>query len=63
MVTLEGWTQIMYWMMYGVHVATCIFGLVLTFIGNNVVVNLTLAIIKAKYTDQEKKNRAILAKQ
>ena len=53
----------MYWMMYGVHVATCVFGLVLTFLGNNVVVNLTLAIIKAKYTDQEKKNRAILEKQ
>jgi hypothetical protein len=43
--------------------ATCVFGLVLTFLGNNVVVNLTLAIIKAKYTDQEKKNRAILEKQ
>jgi hypothetical protein len=50
-VTLEGWTAIMYWIANSVHVAAILFSLVLTFIGNNILVNLTLAVIKAKFTD------------
>lgn len=59
-VTLEGWSIIMYWLANSVSVGTVVFSLVLTFIGNNVLVNLTLAVIKAKFTSQEKKNREML---
>lgn len=52
-VTLEGWTEIMYWIFDSFSVYTFLYFVVLVVVGAFFLLNLTLAVIKAKFTAQE----------
>jgi hypothetical protein len=53
MVTLEGWTPIMYLIFDAFSIYTVPYFIILVFIGAFFLINLTLAVIKAKFTDSE----------
>lgn len=55
--TLEGWTNTMYWIAYTVSIYTLPMHLVLVFIGANILINLTLAVIKAKFSTQSNQSK------
>ncbi|EAR95184.2 cation channel family protein (macronuclear) [Tetrahymena thermophila SB210] len=52
-ITLEGWTQIMYQLFDAFSVFTVIYFVLLVFIGSFFLINLTLAVIKAKFSDNQ----------
>lgn len=52
-VTLEGWTEIEFWLFDAFSIFIVIYFILIIFIGSFFLVNLTLAVIKAKFTDQE----------
>ena len=49
-VTLEGWTEVMYWLFDAFSIYIVIYFVLLIFIGSFFLLNLTLAVIKAKFT-------------
>jgi hypothetical protein len=49
-VTLEGWTEIMYDIFDAFSIFTAFYFIMLVFIGAFFLLNLTLAVIKAKFT-------------
>ncbi len=56
-VSLEGWTYIMYCIFNSVSLFTFPFFVFIVFVGAFFLVNLTLAVIKAKFSDSENKNK------
>ncbi|KRX08852.1 hypothetical protein PPERSA_08956 [Pseudocohnilembus persalinus] len=56
-VTMEGWTEIMYWLFDSFSIFVVFYFVVLIFIGSFFLLNLTLAVIKAKFTDPEGKKK------
>ncbi|KAL4505974.1 hypothetical protein ABPG72_013735 [Tetrahymena utriculariae] len=52
-ITMEGWTQIMYQLFDAFSMFTVIYFVLLIFIGSFFLINLTLAVIKAKFSDNQ----------
>lgn len=50
-VTMEGWTEIMYWLFDAFTIFVVFYFVLLVFIGAFFLLNLTLAVIKTIYTD------------
>lgn len=48
---MEGWTEIMYWLFDAFSEFVVFYFVLLVFIGSFFLLNLTLAVIKAKFTD------------
>lgn len=55
-VTMEGWTEIMYWLFDAFTILVVFYFVLLVFIGSFFLLNLTLAVIKTIYTDQQTGN-------
>ncbi len=51
--TLEGWSEIMYWLFDAFTVYVVFYFVLLIFIGSFFLINLTLAVIKSKFTTNE----------
>ncbi|KAL4480370.1 hypothetical protein ABPG74_020886 [Tetrahymena malaccensis] len=52
-ITMEGWSQIMYQLFDAFSIFTVIYFVLLIFIGSFFLINLTLAVIKAKFSDNQ----------
>lgn len=52
-ISVLGWTEIMYFMVKAFSVITIPFFILIVFIGNFFLVNFTLAVIKLKFTQSE----------
>lgn len=52
-ITLEGWTEVMYQLVDAFSIFVILYFVLLVFIGGFFLVNLTLAVIKGKFTDMQ----------
>lgn len=55
-VTMEGWTEMMYWVFDAYHWLTCIYFIGIIWIGSFFLLNLTLAVIKAQFSATAEKD-------
>ena len=53
---MEGWTQIMFAVFDTFSIFACLYFILIVFIGSFFLLNLTLAVIKAKFSDNHNSN-------